>query len=907
MRRFWYILFAMALVCILELDSGKGMPSTLSADSGPTQPSMAELGPRPLPPESGTDYAAGEILARFAPSSADAIRQAIFADYGLSVLGELILPDAVRLSVPVGHEMEWTLRLTKDSRFQWAEPNYTVRLVDPPKPTGAQVATLWMDSAPEVSPNDYFYYKQWNMRKAKVDYAWNMTVGSSSIILAVVDTGLDLGHPDFQCANKLVAGYDFVNNDSIPQDDVGHGTHVAGIAGACTDNEIGVAGTNWLLRIMPVKVLGADGRGNISDIVNGINWSVQHGARVINLSLGGTQDASALRDAISTAYENDVVVVVAAGNDYLKGDPIIYPAAYPGVLPVAATGHNDEHAAYSSSLRQVHGVAAPGGNMLYNGDPDPNHSIWSTYWRGGGAPYAPRQGTSMAAPHVAGLAAMILGINPSYDPLLVKTVIQITASDLGAPGWDPLFGYGRINAQAAIQRTIDLLPPTATPTPSATRTVTFTPIVPPTPTATWTPIPTPTFTPTQTPTPVPSPALAVSPLHLTFLASPDLPIRNKVLRISNVGGQTLSWTAWASHPWLTVFPTSGVALPDSPDFLSVIVDTGALPYGMYTAFVTIESDTYGVTGSPQWVQVDLSWQPQLLMVRLPVVLSDFVPPIEAPTITPTFTPTRTATPTYTATPTRTPTRTPTATHSATPTQPTSPPTPTQPTSPVTPTPTQPTSPLHTPTATATATSETSEWITIVGEGFEGVFPGAWRVVGNNNYYWGKSRCMAFDGTYVGWAIGGGSGSYLSCGSYYPNNTYSRMIYGPFSLADARAAEIWFAYWLNSETGYDKLCVAASVDGNQFYGDCDSGQTDGWAVGALSLRDVYMLGDLTGQPSVWVAFVFTTDQSINATQGAYVDDIVLRQCPETSCRDTNRMITKRETVDFAKLPGVHLAP
>ncbi len=302
-----------------------------------------------------------------------------------------------------------------------------------------------------ITPNDTYYSSyQWNLRQIEAPMGWALNTGSDGVIIAVLDTGVDLTHPDLQ--GKLVAGYDFINNDSDPSDDQGHGTHVAGIAAALSNNSRGIAGVSWGAKIMPVKVLGADGTGSMSAIASGITWAANNGADVINLSLGGSSSSSTLQDAVNYAYNQGVLVVAAAGNWYQKGNPVIYPAAYPHVLAVAATGDQDEHASYSETGDYVD-VAAPGGNPTDSNDNNPNHWILSTYWRGRGyGDYLWVVGTSQATPHVAGLAALIWSVNPSLTNDQVEQIIEETAVDLGVPGRDDVFGYGRIDVYAALSR-----------------------------------------------------------------------------------------------------------------------------------------------------------------------------------------------------------------------------------------------------------------------------------------------------------------------------------------------------------------------------------------------------------------------------------------------------------------------
>jgi type VII secretion-associated serine protease mycosin len=302
------------------------------------------------------------------------------------------------------------------------------------------------DVAQPVTPNDTYYSAyQWNLRQIRAPYAWALSTGSGDVIVAVLDTGADLNHPDLQ--GKLVSGYDVVNNDTDPADDDGHGTHVAGIVAARTNNSRGVAGVSWEGKIMPVKVLDWSGSGTHSQIAEGIRWAADHGAHIINLSLGGESGSSTLQEAINYAYNRGALVVASAGNSYQEGNPVIYPAAYPRVLAVAATGDQDEHARYSETGSYVD-VAAPGGNPSGSWDTNSNHWIMSTYL--GGSSYAQVAGTSQAAPHVAGLAALVWSVRPSLSNAQVEQIIEETAVDLGDSGRDDVFGHGRIDAYSAL-------------------------------------------------------------------------------------------------------------------------------------------------------------------------------------------------------------------------------------------------------------------------------------------------------------------------------------------------------------------------------------------------------------------------------------------------------------------------
>ena len=196
-------------------------------------------------------------------------------------------------------------------------------------------------------------------------------------------------------------------------------------------------------------------------------------------------------------------------------------------------------------------------------------------------------------------------------------------------------------------------------------------------------------------------------------------------------------------------------------------------------------------------------------------------------------------------------------------------------------------PTSTPTMTPTPTTQ-PPWVTIIGEDFEGAFPGAWTVVDGNGpaageYFWAKRDCRVYAGSFSSWAVGGGAnGAALGCGSSYSNNASAVMLYGPFSLAGAIAGDLSFKLWLNSELRYDNLCRLASIDGTNFYGSCTSGNTTVWIDRVLDLTNVPPLGNLMGQPNVWVMLGFFSDSSITRTEGAYVDDIVLRKCIAAPC-------------------------
>ncbi len=385
----------------------------------PTQP-MARSAPIYLPPVSG-DYKPGELLVRFSPGASIATAQTVRSRYGAQYLSNLYASDVQLWQVPVGEELAIMQALNADAAIDYAEPNYIYRI--------------------QLTPNDPSYGSQWGLPQINAPAAWDITTGNNSVTIAIVDTGVDLDHPDL--AAKIVAGYDFVEGDTIPQDLNGHGTHVAGIAAALTNNGGGVAGVSWGARIMPVRVLDANGSGYLEDVANGITWACSNGAKVINLSLGGPSNNATLENAVNNAHTAGCLIVAAAGNcgdsNYAANgctyqNQPSYPGAYANAFAVAATTSTDTRAAFSTQGNQVD-IAAPG------------QSIYSTDYND---TYGYLSGTSQAAPFVAGLAALVWSANPSLTVAQVRQVIETSAVDLGAAGKDQAFGWGRINAQAAV-------------------------------------------------------------------------------------------------------------------------------------------------------------------------------------------------------------------------------------------------------------------------------------------------------------------------------------------------------------------------------------------------------------------------------------------------------------------------
>lgn len=333
---------------------------------------------------------------------------------------------------------------SKTGLFEYVEPNYI----------GKGHGMM------QTTPNDpYFTNRQWSHVNAgnfpfspstldadiDTDLAWDITQGDPNLIVAILDTGIKLNHPEF--TGRIIAGYDFVNNDANPTDDHGHGTNVAGIALASGNNAIGYAGINWNSKIMACKIINADNFGYYSWWADAIYYAVDNGAKVINLSAGGDSSSTVLLNAINYAYNNNVSVVVSSGN---QNGTIQYPAKYANAIAVGSTNSNDSRtnpffwsATSGSNYGPELDYVAPG-NYIYGLDYSSNTN-YDSYWGG----------TSQAAPHAAGLISLMLSVNPSLTVAQIRTILTATSEDMVGDnfdtfGWDMYYGHGRINANNAL-------------------------------------------------------------------------------------------------------------------------------------------------------------------------------------------------------------------------------------------------------------------------------------------------------------------------------------------------------------------------------------------------------------------------------------------------------------------------
>ncbi len=288
-------------------------------------------------------------------------------------------------------------------------------------------------------PNDEFYGtdQKTYLNTVRVPQAWDLSKSTGSQIVAVLDTGVDAGHPDL--VGHLVTGYNATSPNRGPIDDNGHGTMTLGIIAASANNAAGVAGVGWSTKAMPVKVLDANGSGYDVDIAEGIDWAVAHGAKVINMSLGGPDDNVVLHDAVKRAVAKGVVVVAAAGNDGTAD--LQFPASYPEVIAVAATNAGGVLTDFSSYGDWVD-IAAPGWDILSTGARSLTPPGFLPYW------YC--TGTSCSAPIVAGVAALVKNKWPTFTPAQVATRLKVLARDAGPRGNDPYYGAGILDAYAAL-------------------------------------------------------------------------------------------------------------------------------------------------------------------------------------------------------------------------------------------------------------------------------------------------------------------------------------------------------------------------------------------------------------------------------------------------------------------------
>jgi len=367
----------------------------------------------------GEEYVTGEVLVKFKAGTPEDEINRIHSEIGAIVLPTSEYVDFQKVAVPEGKTVPDVVRFYRQNlNVEYAEPNYIARLF--------------------FYPNDPKYGNQWGPPCIGAEKCWDQEQGNHSVIVSVLDTGVDYTHPDLNGNVDTNIDYDFVNDDADAKDDFGHGTHCIGIIAAEINNGVGVAGLQQV-KIMAVKVVDWLGMGTYEDIIAGINYSVSHGAKVISMSLGGTSYSSALENACNNAYNAGLLLVAAAGNS--NSSQKTYPAAFASVVGVAALENCTTRASYSNWGWDNVELSAPGSNV---------YSTMPTYFvtmnlLGYSMNYDYCSGTSMACPHVAGVGSAYFCYRPTIRNTTVRTHMQRKADDLGSPGNDQYYGYGRVD------------------------------------------------------------------------------------------------------------------------------------------------------------------------------------------------------------------------------------------------------------------------------------------------------------------------------------------------------------------------------------------------------------------------------------------------------------------------------
>jgi len=352
-----------------------------------------------------------EFLVRFKEG---ANLESVYANFGAVKIKTLapLRVDLVRVPAAASAALQAALR--KNPQVDFIEPNFT--------------------GSADVVPNDPSYSSQWHLPKINAPAAWNGSTGSQRNYIAIIDSGIDQLHADLSM--RVGSGYNFLSNNYNTQDTGalgGHGTAVSGAAAAMTNNSVGVAGVDWETIIMPLVVLNASNVATAADVAEAVNYAADHGAKIINISLGFTTYSSTLQTAVNYAYGLGSMIVASAGNS--NSDALHYPASMSNVIAVGATDQSDVKASFSNYGSWLD-VVAPGVTILTT-------KLAGGYWN--------TQGTSLAAPLVSGLLSIMWGKNNTISQANMEKWLKNCAVDLGAAGFDNTYGYGRINAQCSVE------------------------------------------------------------------------------------------------------------------------------------------------------------------------------------------------------------------------------------------------------------------------------------------------------------------------------------------------------------------------------------------------------------------------------------------------------------------------
>jgi subtilisin family serine protease len=485
-----------ATFALLTIVASVPVTAYLSQQSQDVRNRAQEEAPQQGPPK--VESVPDEILLKFKPGASEQAKEQIKNELALEVLETIPGIDVHRIRVPEHAKAKVIEALSHNPNIEFVEENH--------------INTI-------MYPNDLYFPNQWHLSKIGFPAAWETPPagGSPNIILAIIDTGVQLTHEDLQ--PNL--------NGPLIDDDNGHGTAVAGAAAGVINNSVGVAGVCGNCKIFSLKALNATGGGADSTVAIGIMYAagcdqkltaINCGpprAHVINLSLGSYGQSATIELAVNEAWNRGVVVVAAAGNDNTPNPA--YPAAYENVISVGGTNSADTKLNVSNYGPTID-VVAPGGGILT-----------TVRDHGDGILYDYSGGTSLAAPLVSGLAGLLLSVNPKLTNQQVRNIIERTAVDLGATGKDEIYGYGRINAKAAVGCAVDLqclssIPLTPTPTIRLTPTPTKIPTATPKPLST----PTPTSTNQALTISISSESKTQTSATITFNTTPNIPVTAKI-------------------------------------------------------------------------------------------------------------------------------------------------------------------------------------------------------------------------------------------------------------------------------------------------------------------------------------------------------------------------------------------
>jgi thermitase len=370
---------------------------------------------------------ADELLVQTKAGVAKEKFEAVLGMLGATTVEEIPQISVKKIKVPPQALEKVKAALAKHPHVKFVEQNYLAR-------SGS-------------IPNDPSYPSQWHLPKIAAPSGWDISTGSNVIDIAIIDSGVDPSHPDL--AAKLLQGYNFLTGNTDTHDVLGHGTAVAGAAAALGNNSVGVAGIAWQNAIVPLVVLDATDYASYSNIASAICYAADHGVRIVNVSIGGSSSSSTLQNAVNYAWNKGTMIFASAMNNS-SGTPY-YPAACANVVAVSATTSSDTLAGFSNFGSWIT-VSAPGANI---------------YTTNNGGGYGAWNGTSFSSPITAGLAALILSVNPTLSNAQVVDIIEKNADDLGAAGFDQYFGYGRINVYKSLVAAQTIAPQTDTTAPAA--------------------------------------------------------------------------------------------------------------------------------------------------------------------------------------------------------------------------------------------------------------------------------------------------------------------------------------------------------------------------------------------------------------------------------------------------------